>query len=679
MKQFIIIVLVFFLSANVYSQNSVKRPDTYNYNRGLEELRNENYSESLNFFNKEIEADKQNGYAYSWIAMIRHTQEEYGRALTAVNMALKYIPKRDVDFLSATYNVRAGIYLALEDTINALNDYASSIKTNPSEENTYEKRAQIYYEQDKYDLADADYRQIIKLNPGGVMGFMGIGRNRNAQKRWQEAIEQFNHVANLYSDYSSVYSFRAESYIGQEKWPEATDDIIKALALDGDNKAFSLMQELKGSAFELLKTKMKIQSTKNPNNAYWPYCIGVMHEHNEEYEKAIPFYMEAQRIDADDFTLRRISQCYYQLGDYHNALTNIQQAIDLDSTKVQYIPFKADILYEMGNSKAAIAEWDKHQVLYPEYGFGYYRRGWFKSLSGDEEGAIEDYNMCIALEPDASYAFASRGDAYSRLGKSEAAKADFLKVIEIEDTPEKYEFIHYAYQGLGDNEKAIEAIDTIIARNEDKKGNYYDAACMYSRMKSKEKALEYLEKSLESGYNRFAHIGIDHDMDFIRETTEFKSLMKKYEDIHNSKITKSTSSQTSNELITTEIPFTKENGICNVKCKINDLPLYFVFDTGASTVSLSMVEATFMMKNGYLNKKDVIGSQYFMDANGNINEGTVINIRKVDFGGLELENIRASVVRNQNAPLLLGQTVLNRLGRIEIDNESKVLKITYKK
>lgn len=679
MKQFIIIVLVFFLSANVYSQNSVKRPDTYNYNRGLEELRNENYSEALNFFNKEIEADKQNGYAYSWIAMIRHTEEEYGRALTAVNMALKYIPKRDVDFLSATYNVRAGIYLALEDTINALNDYASSIKTNPSEENTYEKRAQIYYEQDKYDLADADYRQIIKLNPGGVMGFMGIGRNRNAQKRWQEAIEQFNHVANLYSDYSSVYSFRAESYIGQEKWPEATDDIIKALALDGDNKAFSLMQELKGSAFELLKTKMKIQSTKNPNNAYWPYCIGVMHEHYEEYEKAIPFYMEAQRIDADDFTLRRISQCYYQLGDYHNALTNIQQAIDLDSTKVQYIPFKADILYEMGNSKAAIAEWDKHQVLYPEYGFGYYRRGWFKSLSGDEEGAIEDYNMCIALEPDASYAFASRGDAYSRLGKSEAAKADFLKVIEIEDTPEKYEFIHYAYQGLGDNEKAIEAIDTIIARNEDKKGNYYDAACMYSRMKSKEKALEYLEKSLESGYNRFAHIGIDHDMDFIRETTEFKSLMKKYEDIHNSKITKSTSSQTSNELITTEIPFTKENGICNVKCKINDLPLYFVFDTGASTVSLSMVEATFMMKNGYLNKKDVIGSQYFMDANGNINEGTVINIRKVDFGGLELENIRASVVRNQNAPLLLGQTVLNRLGRIEIDNESKVLKITYKK
>lgn len=50
-----------------------------------------------------------------------------------------------------------------------------------------------------------------------------------------------------------------------------------------------------------------------------------------------------------------------------------------------------------------------------------------------------------------------------------------------------------------------------------------------------------------------------------------------------------------------------------------------------------MVEATFMMKNGYLSKSDVVGSQYFQDANGNINEGTIINLRHVDFGGLKLE------------------------------------------
>jgi predicted aspartyl protease len=51
-------------------------------------------------------------------------------------------------------------------------------------------------------------------------------------------------------------------------------------------------------------------------------------------------------------------------------------------------------------------------------------------------------------------------------------------------------------------------------------------------------------------------------------------------------------------------------------------------------------------------------------------------LRRVNFGGLELDNVRASVVRNQKAPLLLGQSVLGRLGKIEIDNTNRKLKIT---
>lgn len=666
------------MSACGFSQTMVKRPDSYNYNRGLEEMRDEHLDAALNYFNKELEDNPKNGYAFSCIAMIRHAQDEYGRALTAADMALKNLPKKDSEFIAASYNIRAGIYLALEDTAKALNDFASAIKACPTNDDAYEKRAQIYYEQMKYDLADADYKQLIKLDQGSVMGYMGIGRSRNAQKRWDDAIEQFNCVAILYNDYSPAYSFRAESYIGKEKWAEATDDILKALSIDGDNKAFYLMQTLKEPAFGMMKAKMKIQGTKQPNNPYWPYCIGVMHEQNEEYEKAIPFYEEANNKDADDVNLRRIAECYYEIGDYDNALRYINQAIELDTTKVQYIPFKANVLYEMGNAKDAIAEWDKHQELYPEYGFGYYRRGWFKSLSGDDEGAVEDFTMAVTLDPEYSYSYVARADVYSRQGKADLAKADYLKVIEIEKSPELYECLHYAYQGLGETDKAIAAIDTIIARDEDKKGNYYDAACLYSRMKNKEKALEYLDKCLEMGYNRFAHIRVDHDMDFIREESEFKFLMEKYESAAKAKFSSSSENAQTGEEITTEVPFTKENGICNVKCKINDLPLYFVFDTGASTVSISMVEATFMMKNGYLDKKDVIGSQYFLDANGNVSEGTTINIKKVDFGGLQLENVKASVVKNQKAPLLLGQSVLSRLGKIEIDNNNHLLKILHK-
>ncbi len=104
--------------------------------------------------------------------------------------------------------------------------------------------------------------------------------------------------------------------------------------------------------------------------------------------------------------------------------------------------------------------------------------------------------------------------------------------------------------------------------------------------------------------------------------------------------------------------------------------MHFVFDTGASDVTLSMVEATFMMKNNYLNANDVISNRQYMDANGNVNVGTLINLKNVHFGGLNLNNVRASVVRNQKAPLLLGQSVLNRLGKIEIDNKKNIIRIS---
>jgi predicted aspartyl protease len=50
-----------------------------------------------------------------------------------------------------------------------------------------------------------------------------------------------------------------------------------------------------------------------------------------------------------------------------------------------------------------------------------------------------------------------------------------------------------------------------------------------------------------------------------------------------------------------------------------------------------------------------------LTASGDVMEGTVINLKNVEFGGLNLTNVKASVVKNQVAPLLLGQTVLSRL------------------
>lgn len=675
MRQFILSILV--LCSSVMLADNIKRPDSYNYSRGVEAINNNNAEEALDYLNKEINEHPDNGYAFAWIALVRNYNEEFGRALTAANVAVKKIPSKDKEYKAFAYGTRAQVYLNLEDTIQALKDYSQAINIVPDDDRFYNQRAQVYYEQGKYDLADKDYLKMISLKEGDVMGYMGIGRNANAQKQYEDAIKQFDYVVKLEPNYSSAYSFRAESYIGLKKYNEAIDDVISALGIDRDRKAFYELQELADSAFEQTVAKLKVQKIKEPNEQSWDYDLGIVYERAAKYNKAIAYYKESLEKESNIITASRISSCYDDLGDYDKALEYCNQAIALDSVKTNYLYEKANILDNAGRTQEAIKTMSDYIANTPDEPAGYYQRGWFKDHFGDIEGALEDYTMAITLQPNVAYAYLNRGVLYRLKGENAKAESDFKQVVRLDSIPEEVECSFYAYYYLGQKDKAIEILNTIL--DKDKKGNCYDAACLYSVMGEKEKALSYLRQSLEDGYRRFAHIKRDRDLNNIRNTEEFKVLMKEYEEKHLQEIAADADGDDSAyELKVEEIPFTQESGVCKVKCAINGLPLHFIFDTGATDVSISSVEATFMAKNDFLSSSDIIGKQNYQTADGNITEGTVINLKDVKLGSLHLNNTKASVVRNQAAPLLLGQSVLSKLGKIEIDNTKKVLRITHK-
>lgn len=661
-------------SSVLYADN-IKRPDSYNYTRGIEAIQNNNAEEALKYLNQEISDHPENGYAFAWVALVRVSTEEFGRALTASNIAIKKIPSKDKEYKSFAYSTRAQVFLNINDTVHALKDYAQAIALTPEDDRLYNTRAQIYYEQGKYDLADNDYRKIISLKEGDVMGYMGLGRNANAQKKYEDAIKQFDYVNKLEPSYSSAYSFRAESYIGLKKYNEAIDDVITALGIDQDDKAFYELQTLADSAFAQTVTKLKVQKLKEPKESSWPYNLGVVYERTDRYAKAIPFYKESLAIESNKEIANRISNCYNEIGDYDKALEYCDQAIALDSTKTNYLYFKANILDNAGRSEEAIKVMDSYIAQNHEEYFPYYRRGWFKDHSGKTDEAIEDYTMAITLQPNDAYQYLNRGVLLLQKGDKKKADDDFKQTVRLDSVPDAPECAFYAYYYLGDKNKAIEMLDKALKK--DAKAYYYDAACLYSIMNDKDNAISYLQKALENGYRKFAHIKRDRDLNNIRSTAEYKAIMDEYEKKHQQEIAED-NDETVYESKTEEVPFTKEGNVCKVKCTINNLPLHFIFDTGASNVSISSVEATFMLKNDYLAVSDIIGRQNYMTADGNITEGTVINLRDVKLGNIHLNDIKASVVKNQSAPLLLGQSVFSKLGKIEIDNDNKVLRITYR-
>jgi len=121
------------------------------------------------------------------------------------------------------------------------------------------------------------------------------------------------------------------------------------------------------------------------------------------------------------------------------------------------------------------------------------------------------------------------------------------------------------------------------------------------------------------------------------------------------------------------IKMEKRNGVYYIPVLINDVKMKFIFDTGASDITISVTEAEFLIKQGTLTKEDVIGTANYSDANGDVNEGTVINLKTVQLGNKVLHNIRASIVHNDRAPLLLGQSALEKFGKVSIDYKKGII------
>lgn len=673
----ILLTLIAIVSISIVSFAQPQGKQSYNFTRALEEAKKGNNADALDYLSKEVSENPNNGYAHMTMAILQTDAENYNDAMASINLAIKKLPKKDKEYTGRAYASRAHLYAIAGDTITALADFDKAIRINPDDEDVQEALGQMLYELKRYDEADNAYRRIIAINPTSVMGYMGLGRDAYAMGAFEKAIRQYDNVIRMYDDYSSGYAFRAESYLKLGKYIEAIDDITKSLSIDNDAKAHHYLFEFPDNQTTLIVTKLKGMAVKNPHDAEWWYYIGQLYNSKKMYPEAIEATRKAYDIDAHPVFLEMIADCCRELGDYTQALEAISQAQQMRPDDLDLISSKADILGESGDVDGAIAEWTRYIDKSPDFFGGYYRRGFFKDLSQQTDAAIEDYDMSIMLNPDYAYAYLGKGDMLLRKGQTDGAMEAYRKVIELDTVPNTSSCAMYAYLALGEKEKAVDFMERVIANDSTDCGNYYDGACFYSRLGDLDKALDHLRTSFEKGFRRFHHVMADDDLELLRATDGFKALMEEFQ--KEPLTTSDGESSISKESERVEIPFTPDGGCASVKCTINELPLTFIFDTGASIVSLSQVEANFMLKNGYLKREDFAGAGRFVDANGDITEGTIVNLRNVDFGGMKLNNVRASVVRNQKAPLLLGQSVLGRLGSIEIDNHSRKLIITHPK
>ena len=124
------------------------------------------------------------------------------------------------------------------------------------------------------------------------------------------------------------------------------------------------------------------------------------------------------------------------------------------------------------------------------------------------------------------------------------------------------------------------------------------------------------------------------------------------------------------------VPFSRtQSGLAEVQVSLNGVPFNMWWDTGASITSISALELAKLAKEGKIDEDDYVQTITTRIADGTRVDAEVYLIKELYIKGendkyLVVYNIHATVSDNLNAPLLIGQNVIQQLPKHSF-NESK--------
>ena len=257
------------------------------------------------------------------------------------------------------------------DNRQAIEEYTTAIRADPTLANAYTGRGLSYYRLGDRDRAYDDYSVAIRLEP--------------QQQRT-----------------SIPYLNRAIVQRERGNLDLAFDDINASLRL---NPKFALAYNTRG-------------------NLYYD---------RKDYDRALADYSEALSLDpayATGYTNR--GNAYYAKRDWQRALEDYSSAIRLDPNAVAARVGRGNSYDELGDGERAIKEYSEAIRINRSYGLAYFNRARIYLNRKDYISALSDYSDAVRLDPKRAAAHQGRGLANEGLGRRDEAIKDFRQALQLD-------------------------------------------------------------------------------------------------------------------------------------------------------------------------------------------------------------------------------------------------------
>ncbi|AFY55997.1 serine/threonine protein kinase [Rivularia sp. PCC 7116] len=328
---------------------------------------------------------------------------------------------------------KANTFYELQRYEDALDNYKQAIEIKPEYAQAWNGQGRVLYELNSHKEALSAYDKAIEIEPNYQESWRGRGFVLNKLKRYQEAIYSFDKALKLKPESPKVLNARGEALRNLKRYDEAIQSYDKAVELQPEydqawyNKAW-VLYNLKRYK-DALATYEQVIRLKPNNELAW-YNSGNALVNLNRQRDALKAYSKAVQYKPSFY------QAWLSRGNILITLRRYPEAVESFQEVLKYQPNNFDALYSKGwalhqmqRYEQAVASYDKAIAQRRNSYKVWYSRGNSVYKLQKYPEALSAYNRAIRYKKDHSESWYSKGNTLFNLGKDEEALAAYNTAI----------------------------------------------------------------------------------------------------------------------------------------------------------------------------------------------------------------------------------------------------------
>lgn len=478
---------------------------------------------------------------------LRRAQEyyqhnEYMRALSDTDNALKNIPAQNTEERRDAYMLRAGIYERLGRLSTALDELNQVVSISPDYFAGIYQRGNIETELGMYDLAKADFRRLQRMNPRSADALIGLARIAVKENNIGLANEMLDQAVQLDPANPDYYVRRASVRRTMGNSAGAVEDLILALSTDSrSTRATQALVDYAKTDYTAVITGLTTAIRQAPQVAMFVYLRASLEQSHYAYRAALDDYTALldRQLSSHHGIYSSMAQCRFALGQYTEALDDINRAISANQNVASYYVLKSQILRAAGRVDEAFDTALKASVVNPGGTVALVEMALCREGQKKWSEAADLYGEATMTDPSSPATWLLRATVLrNHLNQPVAAQGFCEHVLDMDgfDLDNPRSLRGFALLELDRKAEALAWIGSVLDGTvTDTALTHYIAACLYAQAGDNDAALASAEQALKAGYANWYDWNDNTDAPVnvapLRNDLRFLNLLNRYKHI----------------------------------------------------------------------------------------------------------------------------------------------------